>query len=106
MQLESIGVQQATNKRMQWKSKPTREESLKAYPLIRRRSRNRLVSWDTHIASHHHAISNQRTQICSPEGGSLPLSGHPGRFNSRTGVSGHRSHSEPRKGKDEGSRAG
>src|ERR1044072_4509308 len=47
MQLESIGVQKATNKRMQWRSKPTREESLKAYPLIRRRSRNWLISQDS-----------------------------------------------------------
>src|ERR1043165_6345173 len=78
MQLESIGVQQAMNKRMQWKSKPAREESLKAYPLIRRRSRNWLIPRDTHVASHHHAISNQRTQICGPESGPLPLAGHLG----------------------------
>ena len=44
VQLETIGVQQATNKRVQWKSKSAREESLEAYLLVRCRSRNWLVT--------------------------------------------------------------
>src|SRR3954467_3079767 len=37
MQLEPIGIQQAMNERMPRKSKPAVEESLKAYPFVRRR---------------------------------------------------------------------
>src|SRR3954470_3429058 len=40
MQLEPIGIQKATNERMQRKGKSAMEESLKAYPLVRRRSGN------------------------------------------------------------------
>src|SRR3954467_436845 len=44
MQLEPIGIQQAPNERMQRKSKPTVEESLEAYPLVRRRRWNRFIT--------------------------------------------------------------
>src|SRR4051812_5446516 len=52
MQLEPIGIQQAPNERMQRKSKPTVEESLEAYPLIRRRRWSRLITRKTSIARH------------------------------------------------------
>src|ERR1041385_5422678 len=67
IQLEPIGIQQAPNERMQRKSKPTVEESLEAYPLVRHQRRNRLITGKTDIAHHHHAISDQRIQISSPE---------------------------------------
>src|ERR1041385_3504641 len=91
MQLEPIGIQQAPNERMQQKSKTTVEESLEAYPLVRRWCRNRLIARKTGIARHHHAISNQRIQIFSPERGPLPLAGHLGRLDSNTRTLGHRS---------------
>src|ERR1041385_2732205 len=103
MQLEPIGVQQAPNERMQRKSKPVVEESLEAYPLIRRRRRNRLITRETHISLHHHAVSNQRIQVPGPERGTLPLAGHPGRLYSSTGVLGHRSRSSQQRRKDKGS---
>src|SRR3954462_7218660 len=49
MQLEPIGIQQAPNERMQRKSNPTVEENLEAYPLIRRRCWNRLITRKTDI---------------------------------------------------------
>src|ERR1041385_1708770 len=103
MQLESIGIQQAANERMQRKSKPAVEESLEAYPLVRRRRRNRLITRETHITLHHHAVSNQRIQIPGPERGPLPLAGHPGRIYSSTGALGHRSRSSQQWRKDKGS---
>src|SRR3954466_16225200 len=45
MQLKPIRIQQAPDKWMQRKSKPSVEESLEAYPLVRRQRRNRLFSW-------------------------------------------------------------
>src|ERR1041385_790372 len=57
MQLEPIGIQQAPNKRMQRKSKTTVEESLEAYPLVRRRCRNRLIASKTGIALHTNTIT-------------------------------------------------
>src|ERR1041385_8975445 len=72
MQLEPIGMQQAPNERMQRKSKPTVEESLKAYPLVRRRRWSELIAKKTGIARHHHSISNQRIQIFSTECRPLP----------------------------------
>src|ERR1041385_7434803 len=99
MQLEPIRIQQAPNKRMQRKSKPTMEESLEAYPHVRRRRWNRLITRKTNIARHHHTISNQRIQISSPERGPLPLAGHLGRLDSSTGALGHRSHSSTQKRK-------
>src|ERR1041385_6206896 len=65
MQLKPVGIQQTANKRVNRKGKPTREESLKAHPLIRRRSRNRLIPWNPHGIPRHQAISNQRAEICS-----------------------------------------
>src|ERR1041385_2883413 len=103
MQLETIGIKQAPNGRMQRKSKPTVEESMEASPLVRRRRWNRLITRKTDIARHHHAISNQRIQISSPERRPLPLAGHLGRLDSSTGALGHRSHSSTQKIKDEGS---
>ena len=64
MQLETIGVQQATHKRMQWKSKPTGEKGLEAYPLAWSRDRDWFIPWQARFTLHHHAISNQRSQIC------------------------------------------
>src|ERR1041385_1352966 len=103
MQLEPIGIQQAPNERMQWKSKSTVEESLEAYPLVRRRRWSRLIARKTGIARHHHAISNQHIQIFSPERRPLPLAGHLGRFDGSTGALGHRSHSSTQRRKDEDS---
>src|ERR1044071_1920082 len=57
MQREPIGIQQAPNERVQRKSKPTVEESLEAYSLVRRRRWSRLIARKTGIARHHHAIS-------------------------------------------------
>src|ERR1041385_3533899 len=93
MQLEPIGIQQAANERMQRKSKPAVEESLEAYPIVRRQGRNRLITRETHISLHHHAVSNQRIQIPGPERRPLPLAEHLGRLYSSTGALGHRSYS-------------
>src|ERR1041385_3755007 len=55
MQLEPIRIQQPPNERMQRKGKPTMEESLEAYSLVRRRCRSRLIARKMGIARHQHA---------------------------------------------------
>ena len=63
MQLDTVGVQQATHERMQWKSKPVGGKGLQAYPLVWCRGRDWFIPWQACFTFHHNAVSNQRSQI-------------------------------------------
>src|SRR3954470_13615648 len=90
MQLEAIRVQQAPNKGVQRKSKPTGEEGLEAYPLIWCRGRDRLIPRQARFTLHHHAVGNQRSQICGIHRRLFPTSRHLGRLRSGMCALGHR----------------
>src|SRR3954468_18565905 len=83
VQLETIGVQQATNKRVQWKSKLAGEESLEAYTLLWGRGRDPFIPRQARFTLHHHAVSNQCIQIYGIKSRLLPATRHLGRLHSR-----------------------